>query len=818
MTRVFDSCEMASVAEPTLICNFDEDRQMTFDRCATTVRPQDTVGRGIFLSQISLVLIALTFFCYADCVPIAADQPAARCRSNSQPNIILINLDDVDWEVAEPIGNFGGYQHFPNLNELRTNGIIFRNFHVTTPLCGPSRACLITGQYAFKTDVRVNDERDPIAKGFPGGYKQFLSHGSFGDPSAPFVLNHLGTWLQQAGYRTMHVGKYLHNGFGPDPGESWSTARPPGWDEFYASLGALYFNTSRYRSGSLDEDGDAVSNINTLEMQDYVGYQSYLDPANPQNNYRTNVEIIDAVRLINHHVENFQSPFFMQLAPLATHKDYPTVPQGMIEVPIRNWWSNIGMAFSPDLNEVDISDKPSHFANLPFRPFDELDDKYRNRMLAMKSFDMMLGLLISELRDKGLLENTYLILTSDNGYLLGHHRLTAKQVPYDRVSGVPLYVCPPGSLTGQPQSASKTHLLAHIDLAPTILELAGANIPLQVDGKSFARLLDPNDTSSAFDWRPEGILLENYQDKNEYTVETGLFRLFTTYNALRLYDEVYVDWANGEKEYYDMSTDAYQLENGADQLSNDQHDFYRSLLLAHKAQMPAPQSFLTNPLYDQQAFCNQVAVEGYAEAPGGVGQVRLVISDVTSAPQSRLYWNGASWQAEYIQLFATLDNPDGAVTRWSYDFQLDEGSRRVSFSSRCYETDTLKYEEPPNQVFASVTETDRCAAITSPRPFETLRYTDPMVLLGWSSASDGIGETRLVIYNMDTAEYWNGQDWQTDWTQVQANLVSPGSTKSDWYYWFAPGQRDGFYWVSARAYNVQGRSGKTVHWSMFWTK
>ena len=235
---------------------------------AKSLRP--TAGHESFLrTRILLFLFVSALIGWDGCAILSAAEPATRPRSNNQPNIILINLDDADWDVAEPIGDFGGFQHYPNLNELRTNGIIFRNFHVTSPLCGPSRASLITGQYAFKTDVRVNDERDAVAKGFPGGYRQFQNHGSFGDASAPFVLNHLGIWLQQAGYRTMHVGKYLHNEFGPTPGTPWSSVRPPGWDEFYASMGANYFSTYRYRSGSLDEDGDSLSNINALDLQEY---------------------------------------------------------------------------------------------------------------------------------------------------------------------------------------------------------------------------------------------------------------------------------------------------------------------------------------------------------------------------------------------------------------------------------------------------------------------------------------------------------------------------------------------------------------------
>jgi arylsulfatase A-like enzyme len=172
----------------------------------------------------------------------------------------LINLDDADYRMFQP----ELLELYPHIKKLAAKSISFTNLHATTPFCGPSRASLFRGQYAHRTGVRVNIPESHLSLGFKGGYKEFLRQGHDKDE--------LGVWMKRAGYRTMMIGKYHHNGF--------DFRKPPGWDDFYMSNGGRYQGTYRFTTkddpkGSNSQNGDDV--------------------------YRTDQEIEDAVRLIRDH-------------------------------------------------------------------------------------------------------------------------------------------------------------------------------------------------------------------------------------------------------------------------------------------------------------------------------------------------------------------------------------------------------------------------------------------------------------------------------------------------------------------------------------
>ena len=148
-------------------------------------------------------------------------------QQNTQPNIILLNLDDADTDLLS-VDTVN--QHFPAIAELYRRSTVFTNAHATTPFCAPSRAALFTGKYAFNNGCKTGSETAASSVGFDGGYQRFKSFGH--------DQNELGVWMKQAGYRTMHVGKFHHNGF--------DFQVPSGWDDFSVDLGARFFGTSRF--------------------------------------------------------------------------------------------------------------------------------------------------------------------------------------------------------------------------------------------------------------------------------------------------------------------------------------------------------------------------------------------------------------------------------------------------------------------------------------------------------------------------------------------------------------------------------------------
>jgi len=164
----------------------------------------------------------------------------------------------------------------------------------------------------------------------------------------------------------------------------------------------------------------------------------------------------------------------------------------------------------PDYDEADLSDKPSHLQRRPLNRSEMgfYDRVYRARLRSMKSVDDQLKAIFDRIEAAGEMGNTYILLSSDNGYELGHHRQYAKKVPFHRSTNVPLMAAGPGVSRQQ----FGNHLIAHLDICPTILDLAGVTIPNSVDGKSFANLIGRPSSSNEANWQ-RSIMIENWADK-----------------------------------------------------------------------------------------------------------------------------------------------------------------------------------------------------------------------------------------------------------------------------------------------------------------
>ena len=354
------------------------------------------------------------------------------CVGQQQPNIILINVDDVDVEILTP-SSIGS--RFPEMSRFVIQGTRFTNMHVTTPLCGPSRACLLRSQYAHNTSIRTNSLEALPGNGMPGGHRLYVDKG--------YDHDDLSTWMQAAGYHTMLVGKYLNN--------DAVNLVPPGWDEFYSSRGNLYYETRRF----------------TNRVNQGGAFEIVADELN-----RTVAEMNDVLQLIDEH-QNEQpgNPFFLYFAPVAAHATQSS--QTMVEPQYANWWPNLTVPRTPDFGELDMSDKLGSMWMLPeLSPEfeNQLDAQFRNRILSMKTVDDQLGRLFAKLDEFGITDDTYVFLTSDNGWSGGHHRITGKSNPYDRATNVPFYALGPGI-----GPATARHLLAHIDIAPTLMRLASGS-------------------------------------------------------------------------------------------------------------------------------------------------------------------------------------------------------------------------------------------------------------------------------------------------------------------------------------------------------
>ena len=451
----------------------------------------------------SLVLLTL-FVLSALAVPAEA---VVHRQSAQRPNIVLIVTDDQDVRSL---------QQMPKTRELlERQGASFSNFVVSTPGCCPSRASILRGQYTRNHGVRFSEGPD-------GGHETFRALGH--------ERSTLATWLQDRGYRTAMVGKYL-NGYGEDGG----TRVPPGWDEWYAATSLKYFDYEMVENGRI------------------VRYGS------KRKDYLTDVLSAQAREFVTGSAQAGQ-PFFLYLAPRAPHGPATPAPRD------QDRFKNAKVPRTAAFNESDVSDKPDYVRASPRLNRDaerQLDALYRNRLRTLLAVDEMVAALFQTLQASGTLDNTYVFFTSDNGYLLGEHRRAEKGMPYEEAIRVPLLVRGPGVV---PRPIAD--LAANIDLAPTIAELTGAEAPDFVDGRSLVPLLEGRAPPP---WRQAALVEAFGRDEVLAALEIGDEPGNPPFKALRLQDRVYIEYPRtGERELYDLRADPMQLENLAGDPAHDE--------------------------------------------------------------------------------------------------------------------------------------------------------------------------------------------------------------------------------------------------------
>lgn len=179
----------------------------------------------------------------------------------------------------------------------------------------------------------------------------------------------------------------------------------------------------------------------------------------------------------------------------------------------------------------------------------KIDRLYRRRLRSLQAVDEAIANLYNTLKTTNQLDNTYIFFSSDNGFHLGQHRLPpGKETAYEEDIRLPLYVIGPGVPSGK----NIDHIVANVDLAPTFAELAGANTPNFVDGRSFAPLLR-TDSPSFNSWR-QVLLLEHWSNKHNTP-------MVPEFSGLRTSNCTYVKYSNGESELYDLKQDPNQLQN-----------------------------------------------------------------------------------------------------------------------------------------------------------------------------------------------------------------------------------------------------------------
>jgi N-acetylglucosamine-6-sulfatase len=300
----------------------------------------------------------------------------------------------------------------------------------------------------------------------------------------------IATWLHGGGYRTVEIGKYL-NGYQPP--------KPPGWDVWYGG-------------GS---DG---------------GY--------PTDNYAS-----EAAQFIRG-MKGKSQPFFMWLGTHAPHEPATPPPR------YADRFTSATAPRPPSFNEADVSDKPEWIRQknpLTSSEIDYIDNLYRNRLRSMLAVDDLIGRVVESLQYSRKLSNTYIVFTSDNGWVMGEHRrFRGKWSAYEEDIRVPLIVRGPGV----PLGTKRSHMVLNNDFAPTFAQLGRASVPSFVDGRSIVPLLRSGPPSPS-NWRSAFL-------EEAVAYEEG-FR--PAFKAVRTRGYLWVEYANGERELYNVSEDPYELQS-----------------------------------------------------------------------------------------------------------------------------------------------------------------------------------------------------------------------------------------------------------------
>ncbi|GHJ60583.1 sulfatase [Nocardioides sp. OK12] len=425
-----------------------------------------------------------------------------------RPNIVLITTDDQRLDEM---------QFLPETQRLLGGaGLTFDNALTPHPLCCPARAELMTGQLAQNNGVRGN---------FPpqGGFAAFDSS------------QHVGTWLSDAGYRTAFVGKML-NGYGKNDG------RLPGWSIFNATSHGFadYYDFVQY-------DEDEAVQVDGY-YTDYIGEKAVEYAA----------DLADG-----------DDPFFMWVSHFAPHParqrstcksetcgTEPPLPSPQQrkqqertgKLPHQDRADALARSIieSPAFNEADVSDKQRLVRRQDRLAEGKVVRSARGRAAALDALDQTIAPLIDQLRESGELDNTYIVLVTDNGFQLGEHRWFGKILPYEENVRTPMLVRGPGIEAGTTTDATATI----VDLVPTFLDIADATPTLEQDGRSMLDLWRGEEDD---DLHPGGVLLQGGPYKPE-TGETGWL-----YRGVRTDRYTWVRYHDGFVEMYDRQRDPEQL-------------------------------------------------------------------------------------------------------------------------------------------------------------------------------------------------------------------------------------------------------------------
>ena len=419
----------------------------------------------------------------AELVPVPSTVEPQRRPGVKPRNVVFILSDDHRYDAM----SFMGHQlaRTPHMDTMARDGVHLKNAFVTTSLCSPSRASILTGLYTFRH--RVIDNQRQVPRGtlfFP-------------------------QYLQKAGYATGFIGKWHMGGQSDEP--------RPGFDTWVSFKGqGNYFPPSP--SYTINVNGKRVK----------------------QDGYITTLLTRYAVTFLEEQ-RDADRPFFLYLSHKAVHGPFSPEDKYRGTLDATPFRRPEGSAFVPN----NLANRPRwlldqrnswHGVDFPFHTGASIEEVYKRYCEALSSVDDSIGAVMAQLKKMGILDETLVIYMGDNGFMFGEHGLVDKRVAYETSIRVPMLMQCPDLFKG---GTVVEEVVANIDIAPTVMEAMGLRKPAHMDGQSFLPLAQ----GKQIPWRDYFLYVyyweQNYpQTPTHFSLRGDRYK-YITYYGLWDTDELY---------------------------------------------------------------------------------------------------------------------------------------------------------------------------------------------------------------------------------------------------------------------------------------
>ncbi|MEW4530179.1 sulfatase [Maioricimonas sp. JC845] len=429
------------------------------------------------------VCLVLAATASADVIPVPDSIVPEKIEGATPRNVVFILSDDHRYDAMSFMGH--PFAKTPHMDAMARNGAHLKNAFVTTSLCSPSRASILTGLYTFRHRVIDNQRLVPEGTVF---FPQYL---------------------QKAGYTTGFIGKW-HMGHASDEPR-------PGFDYWFSfkGQGNYYPPNEKY---TLNDNGKRV----------------------PQDGYITTLLTRKAVEFLEQQAGS-DEPFFLYLSHKAVHGPFTPEPK------YRDTLADVPFELPPtsERHNDNLRNRPRwlldqrnswHGMDFPLHSGESIEALYKSYCEALRSVDDSIGAVMEQLKKMGIYDDTLVIYMGDNGYMFGEYGLIDKRVAYETSSRVPMLMQCPAIIKG---GTVVEEVVANIDIAPTVMEAMGLKKPPYMDGQSFLPLAE----GKSVPWRDYFLYVyyweQNYpQTPTHFSLRGDRFK-YTTYYGLWDTDELF---------------------------------------------------------------------------------------------------------------------------------------------------------------------------------------------------------------------------------------------------------------------------------------